>query len=413
MKSKDLIKQELMKDMKAAMQSEDGSAIVQVLTDFADSIQQNVLEDVRAYQITRDKEILQKRGIHQLTQKETEFYQSWIDAAKSSNPRQAITDLDIALPFTVIDNVMEDLKGNHPLLNLIDFQNMTAVKKMLFNKKGKQLAVWGAITSAITEELSGAIGQVDISLNKLSAFMPVSKDMLEVGPQWLDAYVRAILSESIAYGLEEGIINGTGKDQPIGMIRDIHDGVSVSSSDGYPAKTKKVITDFSDTTIGGLFAELAKDPIDSKKSRTVNANDIVLIVNPFDYFKKVLPSIMANKRMNAMMGILDNPFDIKNVIQSDQMAEGTAILGLASKYKMGIGSESSKGGKIEYSDEYKFLEDQRYYLVKVLGNGRATSDNDFIYLDISELKPLNPSVNIANDVTVAEVKGTVKTKEQA
>lgn len=413
MKSKDLIKQELMKDMKAAMQSEDGSAIVQVLTDFADSIQQNVLEDVRAYQITRDKEILQKRGIHQLTQKETEFYQSWIDAAKSSNPRQAITDLDIALPFTVIDNVMEDLKGNHPLLNLIDFQNMTAVKKMLFNKKGKQLAVWGAITSAITEELSGAIGQVDISLNKLSAFMPVSKDMLEVGPQWLDAYVRAILSESIAYGLEEGIINGTGKDQPIGMIRDIHDGVSVSSSDGYPAKTKKVITDFSDTTIGGLFAELAKDPIDSKKSRTVNANDIVLIVNPFDYFKKVLPSIMANKRMNAMMGILDNPFDIKNAIQSDQMAEGTAILGLASKYKMGIGSESSKGGKIEYSDEYKFLEDQRYYLVKVLGNGRATSDNDFIYLDISQLKPLNPSVNIANEVTVAEVKGTVKTKEQA
>ncbi|WP_373205214.1 phage major capsid protein [Clostridium tertium] len=413
MKSKDLIKQELMKDMKAAMQSEDGSAIVQVLTDFADSIQQNVLEDVRAYQITQDKEILQKRGIHQLTQKETDFYQSWIDAAKSSNPRQAITDLDIALPFTVIDNVMEDLKGNHPLLNLIDFQNMTAVKKMLFNKKGKQLAVWGAITSAITEELSGAIGQVDISLNKLSAFMPVSKDMLEVGPQWLDAYVRAILSESIAYGLEEGIINGTGKNQPIGMIRDIHDGVSVSSSDGYPAKTKKVITDFSDTTIGGLFAELAKDPIDSTKSRTVNANDIVLIVNPFDYFKKVLPSIMANKRMNAMMGILDNPFDIKNAIQSDQMAEGTAILGLASKYKMGIGSESSKGGKIEYSDEYKFLEDQRYYLVKVLGNGRATSDNDFIYLDISQLKPLNPSVNIANEVTVAEVKGTVKTKEQA
>lgn len=413
MKSKDLIKQELMKDMKAAMQSEDGGAIVQVLTDFADSIQQNVLEDIRAYQITQDKEILQKRGIHQLTQKETEFYQSWIDAAKTSNPRQAITDLDIALPFTVIDNVMEDLKANHPLLNLIDFQNMTAVKKMLFNKKGKQLAVWGAITEAITKELSGAIGQVDISLNKLSAFMPVSKDMLEVGPQWLDAYVRVILSESIAYGLEEGIINGNGKNQPIGMIRDIHEGVSVSSSDGYPAKTKKVITDLSETTVGGLFAELAKDPIDSTKARTLNANDIVLIVNPFDYYKKVLPSIIANKKINTIMGVIDNPLDIKNVIQSEQMGEGTAILGLASKYKMGIGSESSKGGKIEYSDEYKFLEDQRYYLIKVLGNGRATSDNDFIYLDISQLKPLNPSVNIANDVSIKEVKGTVKTKEQA
>ncbi|MDU2680059.1 phage major capsid protein [Clostridium sp.] len=413
MKSKDLIKQELMNDMKVAMASEDSNAIVQVLTNFADSIQQNVLEDVRAYQNTQDKEILQKRGIHQLTQKENDFYQSWIDAAKSSNPKQVITDLDIALPFTVIDNVMEDLKVNHPLLNLIDFQNMTAVKKMLFNKQGKQLAVWGEISSAITKELSGAIGQVDISLNKLSAFMPVSKDMLQVGPQWLDAYVRAILSEAIAYGLEEGIINGTGHNQPIGMIRDIHEGVSISSSDGYPAKTKKVITDLSDTTLGGLFAELAKDPNDSTKARVVNANDIIFLVNPFDYYKKVLPSQLANKKMNAIAGINDNPFDIKNTIQSDQMAEGTAILGLASKYKMGLGSESAKGGKIEYSDEYKFLEDQRYYLVKLHGNGRATSDNDFIYLDINGLKPINFTVNVANDVTVAEIKGTVKTKEQA
>lgn len=413
MKSKDILKQEFMTNLAAAMNSEDENAITQAFVDFADSIQQRVLEDVRAYQETQDKEILQKRGIHQLTQKETEFYQSWIDAAKKSNPRQAITDLDIALPFTVIDNVMEDLKVNHPLLNLIDFQNMTAVKKMLFNKKGKQLAVWGTINDAITKELSGAIGEVDITVNKLSAFMPVSKDMLEVGPQWLDAYVRAILSEAIAYGLEEGIINGTGKGQPIGMIRDIHDGVSVSSSDGYPAKSKKVITELTDTVIGELFATLAKDPIDSNKSRTVNANDIVLIVNPFDYFKKVLPSLMAIKRMNAMLGIGDNPFDIKNVIQSDQMGEGSAVLGLASKYKMGLGSGSSKGGKIEYSDDYKFLEDQRYYLVKLLGNGRASSDNDFIYLDISGLKPTNFNVNIASDVNVGEVKGVVKTKEQA
>lgn len=413
MKSKDLIKQELIKGIEDAMQSTDPNAIGEAIYRHTESIHQSVYEDLKAYQITQDKEILQKRGIHQLTQKETEFYQAWLDVAKSSNPRQAIADLDIALPFTVIDNVMEDLKTNHPLLNLIDFQNMTAVKKMLFNKQGKQLAVWGAITSAITEELSGAIGQVDITLNKLSAFMAVSKDMLEAGPQWLDAYVRAVLSESIAYGLEEGIINGTGKDQPIGMIRDIHDGVSVSSSDGYPEKTKKAITDLSAETTGNLYADLTKDPIDSTKARIVNVNDIVLIVNPFDYFKKVLPSLIANKRRNVVDGIGDTPLDIKNVIQSEQMKEGTAILGLASKYKMGIGSESSKGGKIEYSDEYKFLEDQRYYLIKVLGNGRAASDNDFIYLDISQLKPLNPSVNIANDVSIKEVKGTVKTKEQA
>ena len=407
MKSKDLLRQELTKRFSTAMQSENQEDIITAFVEFAEGVQQDVLNDVKAYQETQDKDILQKRGIHQLTQKETKFYQTWIDAAKSSNPKQTITDLDIALPFTVIDNVMEDLKSNHPLLNLIDFQNMTAVKKMLFNKQGKQLAVWGAISSAITKELSGAIEEVDITLNKLSAFMPISKDMLQVGPQWLDAYARAILSEAIAYGLEEGIINGTGKNQPIGMIRDIHEGVEVSSTTGYPEKTKKVIKDFKDVTLGALFAELAKNPIDATKARNINANDIVFICNPFDYFKKVMPAIRSIKKQNYVLGITNDPFEIQNIIQSEQMKEGSAILGLASKYKMGLGSGSSKGGTIEYSDEYKFLEDQRYYLVKLLGNGRATSDNDFIYLDISNLAP------VVDEVIVKEIQGTVNTKEQA
>lgn len=407
MKSKDLLRQELTKRFSTAMQSENQDDIITAFVEFAEGVQQDVLNDVKAYQETQDKDILQKRGIHQLTQKETKFYQTWIDAAKSSNPKQTITDLDIALPFTVIDNVMEDLKSNHPLLNLIDFQNMTAVKKMLFNKQGKQLAVWGAISSAITKELSGAIEEVDITLNKLSAFMPISKDMLQVGPQWLDAYIRAILSEAIAYGLEEGIINGTGKNQPIGMIRDIHEGVEVSSTTGYPEKTKKVIKDFKDVTLGALFAELAKNPIDATKARNINANDIVFICNPFDYFKKVMPAIRSIKKQNYVLGITNDPFEIQNIIQSEQMKEGSAILGLASKYKMGLGSGSSKGGTIEYSDEYKFLEDQRYYLVKLLGNGRATSDNDFIYLDISNLAP------VVDEVIVKEIQGTVNTKEQA
>ena len=407
MKSKDLLRQELTKRFSTAMQSENQEDIITAFVEFAEGVQQDVLNDVKAYQETQDKDILQKRGIHQLTQKETKFYQTWIDAAKSSNPKQTITDLDIALPFTVIDNVMEDLKSNHPLLNLIDFQNMTAVKKMLFNQQGKQLAVWGAISSAITKELSGAIEEVDITLNKLSAFMPISKDMLQVGPQWLDAYIRAILSEAIAYGLEEGIINGTGKNQPIGMIRDIHEGVEVSSTTGYPEKTKKVIKDFKDVTLGALFAELAKNPIDATKARNINANDIVFICNPFDYFKKVMPAIRSIKKQNYVLGITNDPFEIQNIIQSEQMKEGSAILGLASKYKMGLGSGSSKGGTIEYSDEYKFLEDQRYYLVKLLGNGRATSDNDFIYLDISNLAP------VVDEVIVKEIQGTVNTKEQA
>ena len=145
MKSKDLLRQELMTNLSKAMQSEDEGAIAQAFTDFAESVQQSVLEDVKLYQQTADKEILAKRGIHQLTQKEMNFYQGIIDAMKSDNVRQAFTNIDVAFPETIIDNVIADIKAEHPLLNIINFQNTTVLTKIVVNKKGIQLAIWGSL----------------------------------------------------------------------------------------------------------------------------------------------------------------------------------------------------------------------------------------------------------------------------
>ncbi|KEI01571.1 phage major capsid protein [Clostridium botulinum] len=399
MKSKDLLKQELTQKFATAMQSENQEDMINAFVEFATGVQEEVLQDFREYQQTQDKEILQKRGIHQLTQQETKFYQAWIDAAKDSNPRQAITNLNIALPETVIDNVMVDMKAAHHLLEMIEFQNMTTLTKMLINKKGIQLAKWGKISSAITKELEGAIGKLDLSLNKLTAFMPVAKDMLLVGPQWIDAYVRTVLSEAVAYGLEEGIINGTGVDMPIGMNRDIHEGVSFNTSTGYPKKKATKITDLSPKTFGNLLATLAKDPVDEKKARVID--NLIMIVNPFDYYKKVMPATTIQLQDgNYKNNVLPYP---TTIIQSTQISEGEAILGIAKKYAMGIGT-GSQDGVVEYSDDYKFLEDERYYIIKLIGNGQALDDNAFLLLDISGLEDMTMNV---------KVKGTVTTKAQA
>lgn len=81
-------------------------------------------------------------------------------------------------------------------------------------------------------------------------------------------------------------------------------------------------------------------------------------------------------------------------------------MGLGNRYFMGLGVGGS-GGKIEYSDEFKFLEDVRTYKIKLYGNGEPLDNTAFQYLDITNLKPSNLKV------TVEEIQGTVTTKTEA
>lgn len=388
MKSKDLIQQELKDKLVEAFKSTDEGAISQAFTDFAESVQQNVIEEYMTYQQTADSNILANRGIHQLTAKEDKFYQSIIGAMNSGNPRQAITELDIAFPETVIDNVIADIKEAHPLLDAISFTNTTILTKMILNKQGTQLASWGPLNSAITKELEGAIGKIDLTICKLSAFMLISKDMLEAGPSWIDAYVRATLSEAIALALETSIITGTGNNEPIGMDRCVADNVTVTGG-VYPKKTPVVITDLEVGTYGSLLGTLSQAP--NGKTRAITK--VLLIVNPTDYFTKVMPATTIRSTNGTYVNDVF-PYPTQ-VIQSSGVTAGSAIIGIADRYFMGIGA-GNKGGKIEYSDEFKFLDDVRTYLTKLYGNGRALDDNAFILLDISKLTPAQLKVVIEN-----------------
>lgn len=396
MKSKDLVQQELKNNLAVAMKSTDENAIAMALASFAESVQENVMEEFKSYQQSADVSILAKRGVHQLTAEENKFYQGIIDAMKSSDPRQSFTTLTVAYPETVIDNVIADIKEAHPLLAAINFTNTTMLTKMIVNKQGAQLAIWGAMNSAIATELSGAIGEIDLSLCKLSAYMPISKDMLVVGPSWIDAYVRGVLSEAIALATETAIIDGTGKDMPIGMNRSVADDVTVTAG-VYPKKTPMVVGSFSPVVYGAILAKLAAAP--NGKTRPIS--NVLLIVNPVDYFSKVFPATTVR----AVDGTYSHdvfPFPT-TVIQSSAVAANTAVIGLGEKYFMGIGA-GTNGGKIEFSDDFKFLDDQRVYLSKLYGNGRALDDNAFILADITTLVAATLEVSVSN---------IVKTKEQA
>jgi hypothetical protein len=387
-KKQDEIKQK----MNDALKEGDEEKFSQSFIEFTDQLQQSIIDEAKGVIQSVDTNVLVGRGVRQLTSRETEFYQKTIEAMKSADPKQALTNLDVVMPETIIDAVFEDLVERHELLSVINFQNTSGIIKMLLNTHGNQLATWDKLCTKIVTELTSGFKMVDMSLNKLSAFIPVCKDMLDLGPVWLDRYVRTILAEAIAFGLEEGIINGDGKNKPIGMIRQVGEGVSVT--DGvYPEKTPIKITSLDPVTYGEILANMTKVPKGDGKFISRVVNEVIMIVNPTDYSKKIMPTTT----IRGTDGLYRNnvlPFPTK-IVQSVQVKEGKAVIGLADRYFMGIGT--AKSGKIEFSDEYKFLEDERVYLTKLYGHGQALDNNAFVYADISELKPANVKVEVIKE----------------
>lgn len=348
-------------------------------TEMMKSVMNGTMEDV-------DRTILAGRGVRQLTVEEKEFYKKFIqDASDAEVSPKGISGIDKAFPQTIIDTVMEDIQEEHPLLDAITFVNTGILTKWLINKEGRQYAQWGPINSGVTKELEGSLDEINLTMCKLSAFMFVTQDMLDAGPEWLDRYVRAILVDALAAAMELAAISGTGKDEPIGMDRNIGPEASVQAGK-YPQKTAIPVTDLSPVTYGTILSKLAKTP--SGRGRSVR--DLIMVVNPVDYFKKIMPATTVM----TPGGTYQNdvlPYPTK-IIQSVGIAEGKAIVGIASRYFMGMGI--GKNGRLEYDDSYKFLEDWRTYKIKFLGNGTPMDNGSFEFLDISGLQPASYSVTV-------------------
>lgn len=367
----------------------------------AQETEARILEQARK---TRDEDILKARGNRMLTSEEKAFYKN-LDEYVRTGFVQGVAD--VPMPYTIIERVMEDLTTNHPLLQCVEFVTAPARVDMVYNADGIKLAKWGKITDAVTKELSTGFKTMSLSAGKLSAFLPISLGVLDLGPVWLDNYIRTVMGEAIAEGLEDGIINGTGVDMPIGMTKDI-DG-TFNTTTGYPGKNNVTVTALDPATyatiLGTLAVHLCDEDYGTPRSRAVN--EVLMIVNPTTYLTKVYPAI-AMKNVNGTY-VESFPFPTR-VVQSNAVPANTAVFGLDKKYFFGLCSD--QGGKLDYSDHLKFLDDQRVYKIKLYGNGTPKDNNAFVVADITNLAPVYPTVNAVNSGDVA-VSGEITTKAGA
>jgi hypothetical protein len=384
-----------------AFKADDEAQIADAFAEFQSAIADSVKQEYEDAVKSNDRTILAQRGFRQLTTEETAYYQAIIDALGSENPKQAFATIAEGdnqvpgkmMPETIFDEIFRNLTERHGLLGLVNATSTGFITTWLRNKHTRQLAQWGEVETDITKEIKSAFEVVQVTQGKLSCFMLIHRDMLALGPTWLDGYMRTVLLEAMACGLEAGIATGKGVGgEPVGLDRDIHDGVSVSTVDGYPRKAAVAVTSFEPAEYGAIVARLAKDERGHVKD---GIGSLTLVCNLVDYLTKVMP---ATTVLNTEGRYVNDLFPVPTrVVTSEVIDEGEALLCLPEEYDLLIGG--TRG--IEYSDEYKFLEDQRCAKVVTYAFGKAYDDNSALLLDISGLEP--GYVNV-------KVKGTVKTK---
>lgn len=402
MKSNDIDLKQKLTDARAAIQKAvlDGDAsafdeaLDQIVQIKCDGVLVQARNEIRQLADDCSSQVLVARGDNVLTPEETTYYRQFIDAARSTDPKQALTGITAGMPRTILNRVFDDLTTNHPLLSALNFQAVPGLVDTIVNTNGYQTAAWGQLTDKIVKELSGGFKAISTSVLKLTAFLPVAKSMLDLGPSYIDRFVREVLYEAAANALEAGFVSGTGNGEPIGMIRQCGDNVVVTGG-VYPAKDAVAIADLLPVTVGGLLADLATD----SSGKTRNVTNVIMVVNPDDYYRRIMPAttLMApdgSYRRDVL------PYPIK-IYPSPSMPKGQAVFGMGKRYFGLLGSD--KHGKIDYSDHAQFLEDNRVYLIRLYANGMPIDNNDFILLDISAVEPILWTVVNAADASAGDV----------
>lgn len=388
-----------------AFQSGDAKQMESAWDAFGNEIAESIRADFDLYSQSKDDQVLANRGYRTLTAKETAWYTGIAQALKRAESKQAFIDIlgdehvDDLMPETVIEDVLRYLIETRPLLSKIRFANAGYSTKWIINDSTVQKGSWGTIDSKVTNEIKGALKVLDITQAKYTAFCIIPLDLLDMGPVFLDAFIRAVLAEALGYGLEDAVVNGTGVNMPIGMTKNPNG--DFNQSTGYPDKEKVAVTSFAPVDYGKLVAKVAR----TEKGKMRDIKGVVLLVNTIDYLTKVMPAttVLAPEVGGYVRDLFPFPTE---VIESNVVKTGTAVLGVLEDYTLAVGGK--RNGAITFDDSVRFLDDVRTFKLIQHAAGRAYDNTSFAVLDISNLDPAYVTVKNVN--AAAAAAATVETQ---
>lgn len=371
--------------LKILQETEDKSeAIVEAIDKIVSVQHEDLISEIQeqAMKAESNTEYAKSLGLRTLSKEEKNFYEALKDVKQSITANQ----IDI-LPTSIIDVTMEDVKKESGILADVNFTPASVKKWIVAEKTGTY--AWGALTAAITGELSAEFETLNMEVNKLSVYLVIPKAINDLALPFVDKYFTAILKEALNDGLEYGYLQGTGKNQPVGIYKKIGD----LNSDG-TCKDKTLNTSLTKFTPKGLAA--AKKYLSKNGLRTFDK--LVLICHPNDEADYVAPAIYDSE------GRLVSSYKNMVVKPSANNPQGKAALVIPKKYTMGL----SNFGIKEY-DQTKALDDADLVIGKGYANGRATDDNTAYVFDVTKLEEYIAPIKVTNTVATT-VEGEVTTK---
>ncbi len=313
-----------------------------------------------------DAQILAARGQNVLTSEERKFFNAVVQEGGFKE--------DTIFPITTQERVFEDLVTAHPLLSVIGLQDLGAITRFIYSDPTKTYA-WGALFGEIKGQVNTAFREEQIGQLKLTAFAAIPKDMLELGPEYVERYVRELLVESYSVGLEYGLVNGRGpaQNEPIGLMKNVAENGAITDKTS-SGKLTFAPSEFGQVVAGELHDVIKALSKDAKDKPRKVINKVVMLVNPIDAI-----SVQARNTIQTSNGqwVTALPYNIQ-VVESEEIPEKKALFFVTGAYLAAIAG----GYKLNKFDQTLAIEDAMLYTIKQFANGKPKDNKTALLYDL-------------------------------
>ncbi|PGO70115.1 phage major capsid protein [Bacillus cereus] len=335
---------------------EQSVALNSMIEALATDVRADILNQVNESMV--DRSIMQSRGANVLTSEEMKFFNAVVEEGGFKSTE--------TLPKTTQERIFDDLVEDHPFLQHIGLENLGAVTEFIYGDP-EGAAVWGPLFDDIKGQLNATFRKDSISQLKLTAFIPLANDMLKLGPVWVERYVRTMITEAMKVGLERGFVAGTGKNEPIGLLKDPSGNVvNGVYPDKKPVGTltfepgRKTINELKDV-VKLLAKKLNADGSDADRPKNI-AGKVVMVTNPFDTF-----DIQANATIQNAAGVYVTSLPFNPILtESVFVPQGKVLFFVKGQYVAAMGGTEP----IKKYEETLALEDATVYIAKQYATGK-------------------------------------------